>query len=186
MRNAPGGARHVAKAGPIGRVSTVGLRLMASWIWLQGQYVWVPRNVGPYWRPYTVGRWVFTDRYGWMWVSRRAVRLGHLSLRPLGLLEPGRLVLGAGQPLGARLGVMALVERLSRLGAAAADPRRGLEHQHHGRNCPRLLLAGRAEPGLPGSRSAAQDRARQGSLSTRSFATRRPLGNVTVVNNTVS
>ncbi len=40
-----------------------------SWIWLQGQYVWVPRNVGPYWRPYTVGRWVFTDRYGWMWVS---------------------------------------------------------------------------------------------------------------------
>jgi uncharacterized protein YraI len=40
-----------------------------SWIWLQGQYVWVPRNVGPYWRPYTLGRWVFTDRYGWMWVS---------------------------------------------------------------------------------------------------------------------
>ena len=40
-----------------------------NWIWLQGQYVWVPRNVGPYWRPYTVGRWVFTDRYGWMWVS---------------------------------------------------------------------------------------------------------------------
>ena len=40
-----------------------------SWIWLQGQYVWVPKNVGPYWRPYTVGRWVFTDRYGWMWVS---------------------------------------------------------------------------------------------------------------------
>ena len=40
-----------------------------SWIWLQGQYVWVPNNVGPYWRPYTVGRWVFTDRYGWMWVS---------------------------------------------------------------------------------------------------------------------
>ena len=40
-----------------------------NWIWLQGQYVWVPQNVGPYWRPYTVGRWVFTDRYGWMWVS---------------------------------------------------------------------------------------------------------------------
>ena len=40
-----------------------------NWIWLQGQYVWVPKNVGPYWRPYTVGRWVFTDRYGWMWVS---------------------------------------------------------------------------------------------------------------------
>ncbi|MGH6804118.1 MAG: DUF6600 domain-containing protein [Methyloceanibacter sp.] len=41
-----------------------------NWIWLQGQYVWVPNNVGPYWRPYTVGRWVFTDRYGWMWSSR--------------------------------------------------------------------------------------------------------------------
>ena len=40
-----------------------------NWIWLQGQYVWVPKNVGPYWRPYTVGRWVFTDHYGWMWVS---------------------------------------------------------------------------------------------------------------------
>ena len=40
-----------------------------NWLWLQGQYVWVPSNVGPYWRPYTVGRWVFTDRYGWMWVS---------------------------------------------------------------------------------------------------------------------
>ncbi|HXV25600.1 MAG TPA: DUF6600 domain-containing protein [Alphaproteobacteria bacterium] len=41
-----------------------------NWIWLQGQYVWVPGNVGPYWRPYTVGRWVYTDRYGWMWSSR--------------------------------------------------------------------------------------------------------------------
>src|SRR3990170_447869 len=41
-----------------------------NWIWLQGQYVWGPQNVGPYWRPYTVGRWVFTDRYGWMWSSR--------------------------------------------------------------------------------------------------------------------
>ncbi len=40
-----------------------------NWIWLQGQYVWVPQNVGPSWRPYTVGRWAFTDRYGWMWVS---------------------------------------------------------------------------------------------------------------------
>jgi uncharacterized protein YraI len=40
-----------------------------NWVWLQGQYVFVPNNVGPYWRPYTVGRWVFTDRYGWMWAS---------------------------------------------------------------------------------------------------------------------
>jgi uncharacterized protein YraI len=41
-----------------------------DWIWLQGQYVWVPQKVGPYWRPYTVGRWVYTNRYGWMWSSR--------------------------------------------------------------------------------------------------------------------
>jgi uncharacterized protein YraI len=41
-----------------------------DWIWLQGQYVWVPANAGPHWRPYTVGRWVYTDRYGWMWSSR--------------------------------------------------------------------------------------------------------------------
>src|SRR5262245_51584172 len=40
-----------------------------NWIWLQGQYVWVPGNVGPRWRPYTVGRWAYTQRYGWMWVS---------------------------------------------------------------------------------------------------------------------
>jgi uncharacterized protein YraI len=41
-----------------------------DWIWLQGQYVWVPSRVGPHWRPYTVGRWVYTNRYGWMWSSR--------------------------------------------------------------------------------------------------------------------
>jgi uncharacterized protein YraI len=41
-----------------------------DWIWLEGQYVWVPEGVGPQWRPYTVGRWVYTDRYGWMWNSR--------------------------------------------------------------------------------------------------------------------
>jgi uncharacterized protein YraI len=45
------------------------LQPYGNWIWLQGQYVWVPQNVGPSWRPYTVGRWAFTDRYGWMWVS---------------------------------------------------------------------------------------------------------------------
>lgn len=39
-----------------------------DWIWLNGQYVWVP-DVGPRWRPYTAGRWAYTDRYGWMWVS---------------------------------------------------------------------------------------------------------------------
>lgn len=31
-------------------------------------YVWVPRNVGYNWRPYSRGRWVWSD-YGWTWVS---------------------------------------------------------------------------------------------------------------------
>lgn len=31
-------------------------------------YVWIPRGVGRHWRPYTHGRWVWTE-YGWTWVS---------------------------------------------------------------------------------------------------------------------
>lgn len=31
-------------------------------------YVWIPRDVGYGWRPYTRGRWVWSD-YGWTWVS---------------------------------------------------------------------------------------------------------------------
>lgn len=31
-------------------------------------YVWIPRGVARHWRPYTYGRWVWTD-YGWTWVS---------------------------------------------------------------------------------------------------------------------
>jgi hypothetical protein len=30
--------------------------------------VWVP-NVARDWRPYTVGRWIYSDDYGWYWVS---------------------------------------------------------------------------------------------------------------------
>ncbi len=39
-----------------------------SWTWIQGRYVWVPANVDRGWRPYTRGRWVYTDR-GWTWAS---------------------------------------------------------------------------------------------------------------------
>jgi len=39
-----------------------------SWTWTQGQYVWVPTGVDSGWRPYTRGRWVYTD-YGWTWAS---------------------------------------------------------------------------------------------------------------------
>lgn len=31
-------------------------------------YVWIPRHVSYRWRPFTNGRWVWTD-YGWTWVS---------------------------------------------------------------------------------------------------------------------
>jgi len=31
-------------------------------------FVWIPRGVGHGWRPYTHGRWVWTD-YGWTWMS---------------------------------------------------------------------------------------------------------------------
>lgn len=31
-------------------------------------WVWTPTVVSPDWRPYTVGRWVYTDA-GWMWLS---------------------------------------------------------------------------------------------------------------------
>lgn len=33
-------------------------------------FVWVPRNVGPNWRPYTEGRWIYTAQHGWYWHSR--------------------------------------------------------------------------------------------------------------------
>src|SRR5258708_3328044 len=31
--------------------------------------VWVPANRPRDWRPYTVGRWSYTDDWGWYWVS---------------------------------------------------------------------------------------------------------------------
>ena len=39
-----------------------------NWTWIQGQYVWVPARVDRSWRPYTQGRWVYTNR-GWTWAS---------------------------------------------------------------------------------------------------------------------
>ncbi len=34
--------------------------------------VWVPAHVTRDWRPYTVGHWVYSDDYGWYWVSDNA------------------------------------------------------------------------------------------------------------------
>ena len=40
-----------------------------NWVSYQDQYVFLPNHVDRGWRPYTLGHWAFTDRYGWMWVS---------------------------------------------------------------------------------------------------------------------
>jgi len=34
--------------------------------------VWVPNDVAPNWRPYTIGCWVYSDDYGWYWASDQA------------------------------------------------------------------------------------------------------------------
>ena len=38
------------------------------WVQVEGRYVWMPQ-VERGWRPYTDGRWEYTRRYGWTWVS---------------------------------------------------------------------------------------------------------------------
>ncbi len=40
-----------------------------SWTNYEDTYVFVPADVPADWRPYTVGHWVQTKRYGWLWVS---------------------------------------------------------------------------------------------------------------------
>jgi hypothetical protein len=41
-----------------------------EWIDLAGYGAcWYPSNVSPAWRPYTRGRWVWTDGVGWLWVG---------------------------------------------------------------------------------------------------------------------
>ena len=39
-----------------------------QWTEIKGRYVFIPR-VDADWQPYTNGRWVYTNRHGWMWVS---------------------------------------------------------------------------------------------------------------------
>jgi hypothetical protein len=45
------------------------LERYGSWVYYQDQYVFLPHHVDHGWRPYTLGHWSFTQRYGWMWVS---------------------------------------------------------------------------------------------------------------------
>ncbi|HKQ61301.1 MAG TPA: DUF6600 domain-containing protein, partial [Candidatus Polarisedimenticolaceae bacterium] len=40
-----------------------------DWLWVEPYgWVWAPGAVDPFWRPYTVGRWAWSD-VGWTWVS---------------------------------------------------------------------------------------------------------------------
>jgi len=40
-----------------------------QWVWVDPHgWVWTPNNVAPGWRPYTDGRWAYSDA-GWTWVS---------------------------------------------------------------------------------------------------------------------
>jgi hypothetical protein len=40
-----------------------------DWLWIEPYgWVWAPNDVAPFWRPYTVGHWEWTD-WGWTWVS---------------------------------------------------------------------------------------------------------------------
>jgi hypothetical protein len=41
-----------------------------QWVWHpRFGYVWLPETVSENWRPYAVGRWTYTDEYGWYWDS---------------------------------------------------------------------------------------------------------------------
>ncbi|MGC5844037.1 DUF6600 domain-containing protein [Mesorhizobium abyssinicae] len=40
-----------------------------DWVSYHGAAVFVPAEVPDGWRPYTLGHWVYTEQYGWLWVS---------------------------------------------------------------------------------------------------------------------
>lgn len=40
-----------------------------DWVNYDNNYVFVPAGADPRWKPYTRGRWEYTKRYGWVWVS---------------------------------------------------------------------------------------------------------------------
>ena len=92
-----------------------------DWVWYRGGYVFVPGDVDDRWRPYAVGRWAYTDDYGWMWISDE----------PFGWATYHYGRWGYGEDLGwywvpGRVWAPAWVSwrkrsRLCRLGAAASD-----------------------------------------------------------------
>ena len=69
-------ARAVSGAGPTSGYSTFYTRLEPHGAWLETAdygYVWQPREAesSQSWRPYTNGRWVYTDA-GWTWISEES------------------------------------------------------------------------------------------------------------------
>ena len=46
-----------------------GLADHGDWVRYHDAYVFIPADVGPDWKPYTIGHWVYADRYGWTWAS---------------------------------------------------------------------------------------------------------------------
>ncbi|WP_353843426.1 DUF6600 domain-containing protein, partial [Mesorhizobium sp.] len=40
-----------------------------DWVSYRGATVFVPVDVADDWRPYTLGHWIYTEQYGWLWVS---------------------------------------------------------------------------------------------------------------------
>ncbi len=40
-----------------------------NWVSYEDEYVFVPQHIDHGWRPYTLGHWAYTHRYGWLWVS---------------------------------------------------------------------------------------------------------------------
>ncbi|WP_425107147.1 DUF6600 domain-containing protein [Ancylobacter sp.] len=67
----------LAQAGPQGGAATMDVNLFYDQLGRFGtwvahpdyDYVFIPSDVGPGWRPYQEGRWVWTDQYGWYWES---------------------------------------------------------------------------------------------------------------------
>lgn len=45
------------------------LQPYGNWVSYEDQYVFVPNKIDRGWRPYTLGHWSYTRRYGWLWVS---------------------------------------------------------------------------------------------------------------------